>query len=277
MNLRNNLLKIALPALVITLTVFAFITCENFGSKGHKALTLEEREWYDTITYKESGATLHYEVDWPTEGEEHLVHNLREWINSFFGAQATPEELATGSFIPASIHKLMTDDSLMMAKMYEPEWATIYEHNLCIHQLTDTLNFVTFTSMSYDYTGGAHGSTGYQGATFRRTDGRCFSKPADFFTPDSFEKILEMAYNALDEQYFYEMEDSLRLDDVMFETIYGKRLSMPGVAYFTPDGVMMQYQQYEIAPYAYGAPECVLPYKEVLPYLTTAARSLLEP
>jgi hypothetical protein len=45
--------------------------------------------------------------------------------------------------------------------------------------------------------------------------------------------------------------------------------------YFTADGVVFIYQQYEIACYAAGLPNCVISYDLIEPFLTQAGRWLV--
>ena len=53
---------------------------------------------------------------------------------------------------------------------------------------------------------------------------------------------------------------------------------MPATSpYFTADGIVFTYQQYEIAPYAAGQPSFTLSYKDVASYLTKEAFEVAEP
>ena len=44
---------------------------------------------------------------------------------------------------------------------------------------------------------------------------------------------------------------------------------------FTEKGALFIYQQYEIACYAAGAPEFVIPYEKLIPYLGITAKKLI--
>ena len=55
---------------------------------------------------------------------------------------------------------------------------------------------------------------------------------------------------------------------------YGS-FSEPEFAWIDGKNVYIQYQQYEIVPYAYGAPVVELPLRIAMPYLTNEVKALL--
>ena len=110
----------------------------------------------------------------------------------------------------------------------------------------------------YEYRGGAHGST------IRTSDSWDIfcSRPItlmNLFPPHT--NIKEYYINAIIEQIRHEVQNgsSLYFDD--YENLVKQYLSLSNF-YLTYDGVVIYFQQYEIAPYATGIPEFLIPYSK---------------
>lgn len=147
-----------------------------------------------------------------------------------------------------------------------PGWG--FEFNL--KKVYETPSYVVFDSQNYIYMGGAHG--GIVGAGPMTFDKKSGMRIRDFFEPGSEEGMQELLRSGMAE-YFRErmddtdtaLEDHLQLD--------GKLIPLPKWAPCpTEDGLKLIYQQYEVAAYAAGMPEFVLPYKEVAQFLLPEAR-----
>jgi len=96
----------------------------------------------------------------------------------------------------------------------------------------------------YTFTGGAHGSTVRTGYTFDLKNGRDRSL-GDFMGPD----WQSVAKSAIVPQI------NARSEDFFEESRQGRFEINPGQFYLTPKGVVVFFQQYEIAPYSSGIPE----------------------
>lgn len=107
----------------------------------------------------------------------------------------------------------------------------------------------------YVYSGGAHGNTLRSSATWELTQGGL--RTLDSFYESGFdyqslvlETILKQARENLAQEpyiYFEEYQDSI------------KGCFNPQSFYLTPDGLVIYYQQYEIAPYSTGIVEFTIP------------------
>lgn len=139
------------------------------------------------------------------------------------------------------------------------------EHNYPIMQyevlVTDTITYNNrcITSLytdHYFFTGGAHGNTIRTSETWDFQSGkqlplRTFFPPA----PDYTSAILETINKQI--QIIITSNPSVYFDNYAELT---KEMFHKNNFYLTPSGVMIYFQQYEIAPYSSGIPEFLIPF-----------------
>ncbi len=136
-----------------------------------------------------------------------------------------------------------SDEDNAMGIPYEYSESYTIEHN------KDA--YVSMTTQVYQYTGGAHGMTIQQTYHFDLVKGKVLTL-SDFFEPGSnYEDIINgiVVQGIKDGQYEYYLGEE----------------GFPGVNeatnfYFAEDGLHVYFQEYEIAPYAAGLPEFIVPY-----------------
>ncbi len=117
-----------------------------------------------------------------------------------------------------------------------------------------TNDYVTYTDSAYRYVGGSHGASNFDAATFTLADGKRWGY--DMFKTNKLEDLRRMVLDALAKQYF-DKADASELGDELFDPI--DKVKLPTCPpYLTADGVAFTYQEYEIAPYVAGMPNCVL-------------------
>ncbi|MBQ7195072.1 MAG: DUF3298 domain-containing protein [Bacteroidales bacterium] len=151
-----------------------------------------------------------------------------------------------------------------------PEWS----YELKITRTGETDRYIVFNSVSWQYTGGAHGGIAGEGAiTFSKKDG---SRVRQMLLPGSEDAMQPLLVKGL-LSYYAEMEVQMseqELKDNLF--IEDGRIPLPTMTPFpTPEGMVFVYAQYEIASYADGMPAFVLPFDELQPFLTPEAKALL--
>ncbi|WP_077198381.1 DUF3298 and DUF4163 domain-containing protein [Thermosipho affectus] len=102
-------------------------------------------------------------------------------------------------------------------------------------------NIISLVIDYYEYTGGAHGNTKRKAYNFDITKGKLL-KLHDVVTRDSIEKMLKYINNQikLDKKRYFQT----LLDELPSEQFY-----------FTNKGLVVYFNQYEIAPYSSGIPE----------------------
>lgn len=147
-----------------------------------------------------------------------------------------------------------------------------YEFSYEVMPLVTAPRYVTMLYNSYIFTGGAHGGAASIGRTFAASDGNMLGM--DMFRPGTTDKVLELVKKGLMEQYF-EVKTEKEFNDMLL--VNNGTLSFPAnPPYFEEKGVCFLYQQYEIAPYAAGMPQCLIPFETLRPYFTEATLDLLD-
>ena len=147
--------------------------------------------------------------------------------------------------------------SSKIEKEYETPKYTVYEHN------------------SYQYLGGAHGGVTGNGSITFNSAGKKIEK---FFVDGAEAKMQKLLMTGLMDYFSADSNEKLTQEEVMqWLQIEGNQIPLPARApYLSAGGLVLTYQQYEIAAYAAGMPSFAIPYKEVMPYLTDEVKSLLD-
>ena len=155
----------------------------------------------------------------------------------------------------------LTEEEKQHALQELPGW----EFELKLDKVYETDRIVVFDSFNYIYLGGAHGGIVGDGAlTFDKESGM---RIRDFFVPGAAEQMQDLLRQGL-EEYFAEASDGAEYSLEDFLHLEGDLIPLPHWAPKpTKDGLVLTYQQYEIAAYAAGMPSFVLSYEEVAPFL----------
>ena len=170
---------------------------------------------------------------------------------------------------------IMDDDELspeekQAALSYDPRW----EYDFSMTKLAETERYVLFQSQNYVYMGGAHGGVNGAGVlTFAKRDGH---EVTAFLQEGSAKALQPLLRKGLTEYLSGDgspVKDE-DLDGYLF--IEDGIVPLPAWApYPAEEGLCFVYQQYEITPYAMGMPSFILPYGQILPFLTEDARQVL--
>lgn len=204
-----------------------------------------------------------------------LVDNVNSWIRDMLGVKDTAVAMGT-QLADRVVSDRMSESRSDLTEFAKDaaregyEFAMQYEFDYDVKPIATTQKYITFLFTSYVYTGGAHGGAAAIGQTFNSSNG--YRLDRDMFRPSTEEAVLQLVKEAIAQQYFdvpvSQLSDQLLLNDSTFP--------MPvNPPYFTEKGVNFQYQQYEIAPYAAGMPECVIPFDKLKPYFTDSVAKLL--
>ena len=133
----------------------------------------------------------------------------------------------------------------------------------------ETDKVVTFHYNSYENGGGAHGGAVGSGMTFRKSDGRRIDW--DLFTTVKMQSIIR---DGLKEYFEVKTDDELAGCLTLNDSFI---LPMPVTPpLFGKDGIIVTYQQYEIASYAAGMPSFVIPYKKAKEMMNNTGKKLIE-
>ncbi len=152
-----------------------------------------------------------------------------------------------------------------------PDWE--YDFQLTLEE--EHPRYVVFLSEDYVYMGGAHGGVTGQGSlTFDRKTGRRITHLVDPGCADRIQPLLEKGLCG----YFADSGEEVSPEELRGWLFLeeGEDIPLPAWEPFpTEEGLVFTYQQYEIAAYAFGMPSFVVPYEEIMPFLTPEAALLL--
>lgn len=270
-----------LPAL--TAAAASMIFTIGCGNPSSRQFTTDSLSYADSLTLGYSRAYCSMDVAYAADGNSALVDSVNRWIAmqlamspivttdsvktpDYTGITDGPELLLTAG------KDLMKRSKADFEEYARDSFAVNYEFDWNIRPVCDSTRFVTYASSTYTYLGGAHGSSGYTPATFDKTDGHIYGW--DMINPDSVPALRRLIAQYLLTDFFKvpsyaDIRDGLFVDpDTM-----PLPATPPG---FVKNGVDFTYMQYEIAPYATGMPDCVIPYPVIRPMLTPRASALLD-
>jgi len=188
-------------------------------------------------SFKDSVNTIIYEVV-KQETFSEVYDNVEPITKHFFSAQL---------------------DSL--AKVYESEedgdeHATLWDLEMSIG-IQDFSSFVVVTLSGWSYTGGAHGNGYFNYRKINLKDGIELGTK-DFFTDvDALNVIAEPYFRAL-----FELSAEESLNEYGF-WFYNDEFSVNENFTFSGDDIVFYYNSYEIAPYAGGPTELIVPMEKI--------------
>ena len=206
------------------------------------------------------------------------VFSIAEWMNETLDGTYTGDCQDGQKMLQYYVDKTkeLFDDERASFGEDAPEEITGMEYTkeIDFKKAYETDQFITYTVTTDCYMGGAHGSYAIEGQTFRKQDGRRIGWEVLKADPEGgFQHLLR---DGLKEYFEVSSDDELQECFLNEEDSYYIPLPMcPPL--FTEDGVLVQYQQYEIAAYAYGLPGFTIPYNRILPCLNVTGQRLINP
>ncbi len=243
-------------------------------------------------------------IDWPSGSNEALVTSIRHYIcEQLAGSpmqEGKPEvkqyadgHQATEAFIKNHYKELF--DMCQEAKAERGFWEDMqYSSHVHVFKLEETERYVTYLSLSEGFLGGAHGYATSSGTTFSKISGKQIGYNTEYNSEkEAFEMSQQTLFSnpksaqlaALLKQgvfsYFKQFEDDLTTDEQLKDMLLNvediNHIPLPSASpYFTKDGLLFIYQQYEIAPYAAGMINFDIPYDKIRPFLTPEAQALID-
>jgi hypothetical protein len=123
-----------------------------------------------------------------------------------------------------------------------------------IHQTDEILNIEI---KHYSFTGGAHGYGGLRSILIDPNTGKYIPNAALFNDLKAFEKLAEEKFRI---QFKIPTKDPINSTGMMFEN---EKFHLPNNIFYTEKGLLLYYNQYEIASYAEGPIELLFPYTEI--------------
>lgn len=148
-----------------------------------------------------------------------------------------------------------------------PEEMAVWEAKINATISYEDRQMITLKLETYLFTGGAHGYGATRFLNFNKKKGNEIEDWELFIDKEGFERFAE---NKFRKQEKIPEDKSINSTGYMFER---DSFYLPENIGFTKEGVKLLYNQYEVASYADGPIELVLPYKEVRKYLSGEIKS----
>ena len=148
-----------------------------------------------------------------------------------------------------------------------PEEMTVWEAKINAEVSYEDQQMITIKLDTYLFTGGAHGYGATRFLNFNKNKGTEIEGWELFIDKEDFKRFAE---NKFRKQEKIPQDMSINSTGYMFEK---DSFYLPENIGFTQEGVKLLYNQYEVASYADGPIELILPYKEVNKYLSGEIKS----
>lgn len=247
-NSNNDPNKTVTPEVVETTADFSFDTEELDALK-----VIDENDFYGAIDIM---------VDAPVTENQALRDSICYWINECFGNnyEGDPRELQA----MIDFYKdLIFDEYSEITDGFNIE-DIVYFIEANPHYVT--YGFSTFAELD----GAPRSSYEYHCVTFEQTTGKRFSDK--MLKPD--ETLENLVMNAILDQYFEGFEPEELDEYLFFNREDGSGFHLPYKQPWIEDGsVHFGYDEHDIADRCIDAPECVLPYSVMEPYLTEEGKA----
>jgi len=137
-----------------------------------------------------------------------------------------------------------------------------YEAEISISKSLITSKIISIKTKQYTFTGGAHGNSSTSFLNFDPQTGLLITKSSLFKNKKEFTDFVEVLFRK--ENNISEKEP-INSTGFWFEN---DTFNLPETIGFSNNNVILIYNQYEIASYADGAIELIIPIEKVKPYLT---------
>lgn len=128
-----------------------------------------------------------------------------------------------------------------------------------------TPEIISISINSYVDTGGAHGNSIIRFFNFDPQTGKTLSKADIIDNIESFSDVVEQYF---EKKTANKSESAKKLEVDMQDFFFGEDFQLPESIGFNDEGVIILYNTYEIAAYAHGITEFVIPFSEVGDYLS---------
>ena len=128
-------------------------------------------------------------------------------------------------------------------------------------KLYQSEQIINFEISHYSFTGGAHGYRGLRSIIVNPETGKSIANQDLFVNESIFRAFAEKQFR---EKFNIPNKAPINSKGFMFED---EKFQLPQNYFFTPKGLLLHYNSYEIASYAQGPQELLLTFESLKPYL----------
>ncbi len=215
-------------------------------------ITADTQTWAGTLKYDDT-VVLTYKIEFP-QFSSRIYAKAAQRMNTYYESSA----LSFLRYIKKTMYHQAVEQYIYSKENGYP--VMVFEAEQ-VYTITLTANrYVSLYTDQYTYTGGAHGSTVRSSETWGLPLGRQIPLGALF--PRGFDYrtyIINMIIREIQRQNA--AGDSVYFDDYP-ENV--RNTFQENQFYLTPQGIVVYFQQYDIAPYSTGIPEFLIPYSRKL-------------
>lgn len=194
----------------------------------------------------------------------------------FYGEQAFRNLSANSEKISKERMAMMKADSSIKPddKADMKEAVMQWTYDMSIKKIESSDRYAVYLSRNYEFLGGAHGIVSGRGPLiFDLSTGALAD---NLLQADAAEKMQPLLRKGLVSYYSADNKQFTEEDLKSHLQVKGDIIPLPSyTVYPSKDGLVFTYTEYEIAPYSDGMPTFTLPYSDVKPFLTDAAKKLL--
>jgi len=224
----------------------------------------------DSVVFASGNFSYCLSVEFPSDSTSLLSRAVGEYLNEALGGSYEGSAVDFRGILGYYANEEKTRIEALVKDFggEETEWfCKTYFRKYC-----ESDKYLSLVFSSYSYTGGAHGSSAFGGATFRKSDGRKIGW--DVFSGAASGELNDIIKRGLSE--FWKVSSDKDLNACFLDEGDYYNCPLPSVGpVFTDKGVEFIYNEYEIAAYALGRPRFTVPYADLEPYMMVTAKELL--
>lgn len=273
------MLKRVLPILCFTIPlILSTISCKSDKSRvedPEAVDTLRFRVKSDSVVLEQDFFEFKFKADLPIDAEGKNQKAARKLILRYVDGKFAKSKGSIPAIMQTVSKNEWAEHKLMLAEYSKEEIEEDapylhYSHDLTIQVKQQQKKFVTYEVNSYLYTGGAHGNYFVHHATIDLTRGYLLEWD-DYFAKEVHQQLLPILREALIKQYYKGSSDIGFISNADYFSF-----SLPGShPALLAEGVMFDWQPYEIDSFAMGQPHCVIPYEKVFHLLRPEIQQLV--
>ncbi|WP_281541602.1 DUF3298 and DUF4163 domain-containing protein [Maribacter aestuarii] len=243
--------------IICTLFLFACISCEKDGKLTFEATTFDQENCDDcplvTITVPKA------------LGTSKIVRTVNDVVTEEIISLLNFDEDNDAETINSAMESFRKEYQTLKEKF--PEESMQWEAEIQGDVVFEDARILTIRLKSYLFTGGAHGYSTIRFSNFDKRKGIELENSKLFKNKGAFMDLAEAKFRS---QEKIPATQSINSTGFMFD---GETFYLPENIGFTPEGIQLLYNQYEVASYADGPIILTLPYDEVKDYLTVKIKT----
>lgn len=197
------------------------------------------------------------DIEYPVaEGNSQAAQTINNTISNYIVNALNFEEGSVAD-VDISVAASKFDQEYNLFKRDFPESTAAWEASIEGEVLYTSPLITTLSISSYLYTGGAHGNDYIKLFNFNNANGA-------LLTP---KEVLNLNSEFMNVAQSYFEKEVMKKDENIKDYFFGESFKLPENMGLSERGLIMLYNKYEIASYAQGYTEFLIPFKELEPYL----------